>query len=319
MGSWNKTCGLSNLHIYSGTPVYVFVMEQNKDRYDRCYTTALYKPCLLAFKSVYNDYGGGENSSGPGLPFIMAALKEHLHEMPLGKNKYHDIAVTKAAFDEELFFRAVHEGRLKLDLHCSEPVDVEFVMFRQDVVDQILRTYVAERYVGAGQGTGGWNNAYVHYSWADVATDVHALVDAIAEKVNEPVDSRFAGMPAQWRPGVSLYQISDRRGSNKAAWYVPVDAHQYASFLQVDRLVIDLVEAKDSSTAVAVLTEYLRGAFLDEFMMATRRIWVPGCHEGSQGAGYKEYLVLADTVRDCLRREIEENEEENDDTVDLSE
>ena len=35
MGSWNKTCGISNLHIYAGTPVYVFVLQENPNKTDR--------------------------------------------------------------------------------------------------------------------------------------------------------------------------------------------------------------------------------------------------------------------------------------------
>ena len=32
MGSWNKTCGLSNLHIRAGDPVYVFVLEKDSEK-----------------------------------------------------------------------------------------------------------------------------------------------------------------------------------------------------------------------------------------------------------------------------------------------
>lgn len=43
MGCWNKTCGLSKLHVYAGDPVYVFVLEQNLN-HDRCYATAFWSP-----------------------------------------------------------------------------------------------------------------------------------------------------------------------------------------------------------------------------------------------------------------------------------
>lgn len=64
MGCWNKTCGLSNLHITSGQKVTVFLLEKNLVATDRTYTTSFYHPALTPFYSEYNDYGGGENSSG---------------------------------------------------------------------------------------------------------------------------------------------------------------------------------------------------------------------------------------------------------------
>lgn len=76
MGCWYKTCGLSNLHIPAGTPVYVFVLERRGNGIsDACYSTSMFAPLLLPFESEYNDYGGGENSKGVGFPYIMQALK----------------------------------------------------------------------------------------------------------------------------------------------------------------------------------------------------------------------------------------------------
>lgn len=313
MGSWNKTCGLSNLHITSGTPVYVFVMEQNTDRRDRCYTTALFKPCLLPFESVYDDYGGGENSGGVGFPIIMDALKQTLHELPQGENQYHDIAVTVAEFGEELFFRAAHEGRLQIKKPYSEPEPIEFVMFRRDVVDQILANYEVERYVGGGAGTGGWGNNYIYFRFADIVADVPAFIDVCAEKIRESQLGKYADMPARYRPGISFDAMCDRRGSNKAAWYVPCDTHRYARFLRVADVIVDLIDQGETETAIAIMTEYLRGSFLDSFMSSVRKVWVPGCHEGSQEQGHAEYRVLAQTVLNIVNAECAEDEAEDDD------
>ena len=53
MGSWNKTCVLSNLAIYDGDKVVVFILEDGGDGSDS-YATALFRPLLLPFNSVYN-------------------------------------------------------------------------------------------------------------------------------------------------------------------------------------------------------------------------------------------------------------------------
>ena len=99
MGCWNKTCGLSKLHIYAGDPVYVFVIEQNLD-HDRCYSTAFWSPILAPFESVYNDYGGGENSGGVWFQHIMDGVRAKLIEQEVGENEYHDIAVKREGFGE---------------------------------------------------------------------------------------------------------------------------------------------------------------------------------------------------------------------------
>ena len=107
MGCWNKTCGLSNLHIFAGQPVYVVVLEQGGDN-DRCYTTAFWKPVMLPFVSEYNDYGAGENSHS-SIQYILNGLKENMVDVPLGENECHDIEVTAAKMDEELGWNTLPE------------------------------------------------------------------------------------------------------------------------------------------------------------------------------------------------------------------
>jgi 4-alpha-glucanotransferase len=52
----------------------------------------------------------------------------------------------------------------------------------------------------------------------------------------------------------------------------------------------------DSEEAVlrleAVLTEYLKGVFIDSFMGVTRKSWIPAGHEGSQSQEHDEYRLL---------------------------
>ncbi len=184
MGCWNKTCGLSNLHITAGTSVYGFVLEKNK-HYDHCYSTSLFSPLLLPFESTYDDYGGGEDSSGPALDIIMGALKRQLVEMEVGDNEYHDIAVKRDDFTPEKFFEAVHEDRMFIQ-HGSEQRPVYFTMFRKDIVDHILENRRIEDYVGGGKGTiAKWGDEknYIRYKFADIAASVRPLLAKMIEDV----------------------------------------------------------------------------------------------------------------------------------------
>ena len=77
MGSWNGTCGLTELPIISGTDIFVFpVVESYTDSF--CYSSALYRPSVLPFRAKYNDYGAGEDCTGIALPFLMEGIANQL-------------------------------------------------------------------------------------------------------------------------------------------------------------------------------------------------------------------------------------------------
>lgn len=305
MGCWNKTCGLSNLHIYAGTPVYVFVMEEARDD-SNCYTTSLFRPLLLPFESEYNDYGGGENSSGIAFELIMQALKDQLVEMPLGDNEYHDIAVSKDKFDEELFFEAVHENRLFIrDRYSQDKTAVTFTMFRKDIVDDILANRVIEDYVGNGKGTGGWGNNYVYYKFADIAASVRPLLEHLAAETQGQ---------HEYLRGFIFDRLHKYRNQFRAASWLNNDTYRYSRLVDVRSLLgkaieLNTPEALDKAEALAI--EHLKGLFIDGFMHATRKTWIPGGHEGSQSASAGAHRLLANTIIAALDREKAEWLEEN--------
>lgn len=301
MGCWNKTCGLSNLHITAGTPVYVFVLEDVRDD-NYCYTTSLFKPLLLPFESEYNDYGGGENSKGFAFDMIMKRIQSDLVEMPLGENQYHDIEVTKENFGEELFFDAVHEDRLFVkDQYSTTPRKLQFTMFRKDVVDSILENRVIEQYVGDGKGTGGYGNNYTYYKFADVVSDLHLLIQELAEKMKElPEDSYQRAMLGF----DGIRGIFGYNHPNKAArWLQHDDSYRYSRIVDI-KLAIRIAFEGGTPDALEkleqLLTEHLKGKFIDEFMHCVRKTWIPGGHEGSQSQESDDHRLLCKTIVQVL-------------------
>lgn len=300
MGCWNKTCGLSNLHIYAGTPVYVFVLEEARDN-SNCYTTSLFSPLLIPFDSEYNDYGGGENSSGVAFDMIMSALKNQLVEMPLGDNEYHDIAVSKEAFGEELFFEAVHENRLFIqDRYSRDKTAVTFTMFRKDIVDSILENREIEDYVGGGKGTfAKWGNEknYIRYKFADIAASVRPLLEKLVEDTKDEKDYIRAYV---------VDRLHKYREDFRAASWLNNDTYRYSRLVDVRALIGAAIEkatpeALDKAEELAI--EHLKGLFIDGFMHATRKTWIPGGHEGSQSADDDSHRLLATTILAALDKE----------------
>jgi hypothetical protein len=310
MGCWNKTCGLSNLHIYAGTPVYVFVLEENKHKDDHCYATSLYSPLLLPFESVYNDYGGGESSSGPGFEMIMEGIRKLLIEMPAGENKYHDIAVSRDGFGEEQFFDAVHENRMNISYRrdFSDPTPVQFTMFRRDIVDDILENRLIEEYVGNGKGTGGYDNNYIYYTFKDIVADIKPLFKELKEKI---ASLETEGVPdaVMFSMCGGLEYLFDYNHPNKAAKWFRSDTYRYSTIVDMRKVLSDTIKVGTNEAydkLEIILTEYLKGKFIDGFMHAARKTWIPGGHEGSQNDSGDALRILCSATIKALDREREE-------------
>jgi hypothetical protein len=306
MGCWNKTCGLSNLHITAGTPVYVFVLEKNKS-YDHCYSTSLFSPLLLPFESVYDDYGGGEDSSGPALPIIMGALKRQLVEMEVGENQYHDIAVKRDDFTPEKFFEAVHEDRMFIQ-YGSEQRPIYFTMFRKDIMDHILENRRIEDYVGDNKGTiAKWGDSkdYIQYKFEDIAASVRPLLAKMIEDTEgqEPYLKAFI-----------MDRVHKYRNDFPAAKWLNGDSYRYSRIVDIKQYISKAVEigTLDAVNKVEpIVIEHLKAVFLDGFMHAARKTWIPGGHEGSQSSSAGALKLLNAGIQKAIDAERAEWMAEN--------
>lgn len=299
MGCWNKTCGISNLHIKARDEVYCFVIEQTR-YHERCYSTAFWRPVILPFTTRYNEYGGGENSS-ENLNYILAGIKKDMVEMELGENPYHDIEVKKDKLDEELFFEAVHEGRLFIK-KMGEDVPVDFVMLRKDVVDSIIEKLTLTRYVGGGNGTCGYDNNYIEYNFKDVLNDVDDCIERIKVAISSDDFRIYLGID-------SIFNYND---PNMAAMYLrSISNYKYSSIVYYKELLFELIHNGEIEQAKKLMIDLLLGIYIDSFFEMTRRNWAPGGHEGSQSQSHKPYIVLHDSILEALQKEKAYYEEMN--------
>jgi hypothetical protein len=304
MGCWNKTCGLSNLHITAGTPVYVFVLEKNKD-YDHCHSTGLFAPLLLPFESVYDDYGGGEDSSGPALDYIMNMIKKDLVELEAGENQYHDIEVKKEGFGPEKFFEAVHEDRLSIQGRFrDEPTQLYFTMMRKDIVDDILENRRIQDYVGDGKGTCGYGNNYVKYKFADIVADIRPLLNEAMEKIAKAKEDNET---------LANYMLYDGFGGmfpynhpNKVAKWLRGDSYRYSRIVDMKAVIrrgLEIGTVESINKLEEILTEHVKAIYIDGFMNSARKTWIPGGHEGSQSMSGGALRLLAKATINALDKE----------------
>lgn len=320
MGSWMKTCGLSSLHIAEDTPVYVFVMELHRDFEPvSCYTSSAFRPLLIPFESVYNDYGGGENSSGAALNLIMDAIRPMIDKDELPSGVYQD------TFSVDDFFTASHDGKLVINRpYSSTPTHLTFTMFRKDVVDHILNTRHVQDYVGPEKGTHGWSNSYIRFKFEDIVADIRPFIDNLASgkllsksserTTNLMLNNRVLDLETEYQAMLKLslqMAVHDADIYNKLIPLLRVDKFRFSRLVDINRVIIDYVDTGKHDELEALLTDFAKGAYIDSFMMAARKQWTNGGHDGSQSHSTGALRLLCDTINLVLDEEDREWNEEN--------
>ena len=314
MGSWYKTCGLSQMAICDYDEVMVFVLEKNNDQTDRCYSTAFWSPSLLPFYAKYGDYGRGDDNTGITLPYVIEGIKKSLVEVELGDNKYHDIEIKRDKFDIELFYEAVHEGRLyKSDWQGREQM-IDFVMIRKDIADDILANFQREVYVGEG-GDCGYDNHYKLVTFAKILEDLPDFMAKLAEfvKPEDELDDRANEALIRMKFSDGLSTVFKYEDDNLVGKWVRGDGYRFSRLADPNEIVIGLMEAGKVKEATEVMVELLKGHYINCFMETTRRNWAPGGHEGSQGNEAHGYRIMAEATLRALDRAKAEYLEEVDD------
>jgi len=295
MGCWNKTCSLTNLPIFSGEEVYIFVLEK-KATYDQCYATGHYAPVLIPFEGVYNDYGGSDENSGVGLTYVLGAVRENLIEMEVGENDRHDVAVTRSSFGEDQFFESVREQRLIIENKFSKESYIDFAMMRKDCVDAILDTWKIEdcKYNHESKEVN-----YFEYGYNDLVEEVTAYVLAIKDLVEKNDEIGF----------MLINNMAEYPVCSKLAKTLNFNEHRFSGMLRGQGIVRALVEAGEIEQAEAFIKEYLKGAMLNIFLEGTRKQWLPGGHEGSQGQELESYELLLQVTQETINKRKTEMEE----------
>lgn len=300
MGCWNKTCGLTRLHIRMGEPVYVFALER-ADTHERCYATAFWKPCLTPWEAEYNDHGAGENDKGVGYKFVVDGIKKGLVELEEGENRYHDIPVKKEGFDLEKFYKAVHKGRLQYKTLLRKEVPIDFVMMKKSVVDDLLNTWEIDGY-RYNKDTSEME--YYTYSYDDLLDEIPLFVAEVKELLNSDEMAKFRFFSS------SLGQVL--KNVKFISEHIGDTMYRYSSILNTRQTLVAMIEAGYLDEAEELLKYYLKGSMLNVFFEVTRRNWGPAGHEGSQADELDAQELLLDITKEAIARERSYFEEDED-------
>ncbi len=337
MGCWNGTCGLSGLPIIEGEEIYVFpIVEAYRDSF--CYATALYRPSPVPFRAKYNDYGAGEECSGPALEFIIAGIRENLIEMEVGENQYHDIAVKREGFDVDMFFEACHEKRLRVDNPLKAYPDQKkyreafFTMVRKDVVDRLWNEWTFDMWKGSdGDVPEGFESDQYYIknvTYAKLGDLIPEYMEQMAGK-ESPYKKALEGIEDE----AKLERMKDyyRRysffeghrehilsGSFGHAFGSGYAGGGFTSIGNIKDKILDAYFDDHKESAYELMRETLIGIMVNSFMESTRKVWLPVMHQGSQSEEYSEYRLLNKIMTDVMNAresEFDEDYDEEDENV----
>ena len=269
-------------------------MENNLDREDLCYSTAFWSPFLLPFTAKYNGVGGGTNSS-TNIKCTLQALRDRLVEMPQGPNEYHDVEVTAAKLDEDLFYNAVHEQRLFISDWQSRKVAVNFSMIKSSAVDYLCANWVISDYVGAGLGTRGDDNEYVEWTWAAIEEEVSKLFDTVLRWYNTGL---WRGADTHW---LSAY-LNGREAPGLVTRLLHLAGDYDYSRLANPLRIVEAVGRESRSVAHTLVLDAVRAAYIASFMGSTRKLWTPGGNEGSTTYDFYPYRILIGAMTNELNQ-----------------
>lgn len=318
MGSWNNTCGLTNLPIHSGEAVYVFpIKERDLSKYrSHCYSTALYQPMIIPFTSKYNDYGGGEDSSGPSFDLFIEELRRELVELEVGENQYHDIAVKREGFGEEEFFNAIHENRLFVKGFGTTDRPVFFTMVRKDVVDRMWNEWTFDMYKGKDtEVPPGFETDKYYIKNVTYEKLASLLPEFIANISNKFMSMDKSDKLAQRYIRRSLFTSEDGNQSILESTFRVFENYEFWDLINGRECIFNYIEAGELDKALEFTRNFMVGVMVNSMMESTRRVWLPVMHMGSQSEEHAEYRLLhklANDVIDARESEYEDDEAEDD-------
>jgi len=315
MGCWNQTCVVSNLHITAGQKVAMFLLVQNHHESEGFYyPDVLNKLCPFPFYGEYDDYGAAENCHGLMLNQVVAAVQSQLVEFDLGENQYHDIAVKRDGFDINVLFEADHEDRLFVDTIYGRKLKVTPVMIHQTVFDGIINDWTREHHYFTGYGTNDQKFHTREYKFSDVVADLPAWIARASDAVKQ--DTKFSNIGG-YGLRYALMKLFDRNDPEQnlaADWFRTLDSHYTPSALfEIADVLHDLLKTGSAEDTLAVMTELLKGLWLNSFMTHTRKFWSRQSGLGSQNNDQAAYRVLINSMTKALDDELRESEEFDED------
>lgn len=147
MGSWNSTCTISNLPIYSGEEVRTIIIYEapfnNRLGGNYCYPTDLRFIFSLPFQAEYNSYGSIENIKENWYTNILQkTIKDKIlsNKIKIKVDKYEEIG--DEPYLIENFCNLIERGQVSINVDDAKYLKMNFILIKEDIYkDAIAMVY----------------------------------------------------------------------------------------------------------------------------------------------------------------------------------
>lgn len=268
MGSWNGTCGLSNLPIQEGDKILLFVLAPTKSHRDLgggfSYPTGRYTPIGLPIHGEYNDYGGIEHITKNGDVMFDFLTKQGQYQW----QPKEDVELVPANI-EELLNDVIERG------NCA---NYDFMLIREDILDGLKAQNVA--------------------AFAAYAPQFPAFTDVYTSEVKRVKAEEGADYKPMLHNRFAEMDIQEKLEYNNVFANVLM-GHDFYSL----KPFIRMTQASPETTIHDSIIDVL---YMDDVLSSLRKFWSVQSGAGNGNNEHDAHMALCQTMQDvCAKRDRE--------------
>ncbi len=280
MGSWNGTCGLTQLPICVADKVALFLLVDNAlvsswSTGGHTYGNQYWQPRTIQLYGTYDDYGDFGIDDGWGKQFAIDCLQNDAVEIPIGENEYHDIEITKEKLlDWEFIGSAIHESRLTVYDGGRGNRQIGHMAVHRHIFDELV-----------SMSFDNWRGVYTIES---IKKESKSYLDNLREYIKKEYDVKHMG-------GDPFLLFNADMGNDRTVFGQCLDRMGHNSFSPgVNKLYKDLLKQyiDDAVILDEIVTEISKFAYFEILFANMRKTWMPQAGAGSQNEDHEVYEAV---------------------------
>lgn len=324
MGSWNGTCGLTQMPIKEGEKVVLFPLLRNKNANNGgngfCHSNNQYTPISLPLFGEYDDYGKIKNISRNEnlvLNFFQKIFKQKSYYGLILDEKKYDRAKENSSFSGE-----VTDIKTLIQWFMSKPLykGLGFMLVHEDIYFKVIQEIGSRKSWNSHQTKKKQLMDHAHSFLTETQsilldeetienqiTELRSLRNSHVFKDNEYLD-KIAPLLNKQRVIYGAYQDHFAHRNSFVRHFSDQKTNSYI----FPELLNELVSIQDKNEQVNFLEELVHLILFDSGMDLMRKTWSPQNGAGSPTNEYYLHRLLAHSILEKEARVVAEWFEEND-------
>jgi hypothetical protein len=319
--------------LYDVCPVPFYGQYDDYGAVEKCHGFGL-NLVVEAIREKLYEFGEGPNSCHDIIVnkknFDLEKMFEADHEDRLGIHEPHRWS------SDEYNYQALEKQRLDSGLNESQMFELDrlanklkqqddfrrvtHVIIHGDIFRSILEKWYIEEYVGEG-GNAGFDNHYVHIYFKDLVSFIPLYVEKLKEEFEKEKSKNEimakAGFTFFHMRIDSIFDWNDENLAGKWMSYFDKGSSHTWGLINVKEYVLKYMEQEKWDELALFTKEVLTAAWINSFMMYTRKTWSQTCGRGSQSQELTGYRVLSESILEVIENERKEYCEEEEDIEEL--